>query len=109
MPVALKPFASSDELTQLLCAFEAARIVPADFHHREHLAVALWYCRQHPAPEALNRMREGLENLLARHGLPEAYNEATTQLWMQRVTAFVHSQPPETDFLTAANKLLLVA
>lgn len=106
MPFALQPFTNHEELTQLLTAFEHGALAPDDFHHREHLAVALWYCRQHAENEALSQMREALHRFLTKHNAMDAYSEPITQCWIQRVAAFVQGQPTDTDFLVAVNNLL---
>ncbi len=83
---------SSDmtDTEHLIRAFENATLPNGDFHHREHLIVALWYAYHYPPPEALNRIRDGLQRLLAASGRPAtAYREDVTALWMRRAHDFL--------------------
>jgi hypothetical protein len=74
----------------LIRAFEDATLPMSDFHHREHLIIALWYAHHYPPPEALNRMRDGLQRLLVVSGRPAtAYREDVTALWMRRAHDFL--------------------
>ncbi len=63
---------------ELVRAFEAASLPPGTFGHTEHVRVAWWYLRQHPWPEALARIREGLQRVAAAAGRPERYDETIT-------------------------------
>lgn len=78
------------EIQTLVHQFEAATLSMTQFHHREHLIVALWYTSHHEPAEALSRMRTDLQHLLAANGKPaSAYREDLTALWMQRAHDFL--------------------
>ena len=59
----------------LLADFEAGRIVPAQFRHREHVRVSYELLERYPFPEALLHLARGLRRLAATAGKPEVYHE----------------------------------
>jgi hypothetical protein len=71
-----------ETLDSLVAAFEAATVPLEQFHHTEHMQVALWYLADRTAEQALECMRGGLRRLLERHGKREGYDEAVTRFWM---------------------------
>jgi hypothetical protein len=81
---------TTNEIEHLVHHFEAATLPMADFHHREHLMVALWYAANYEPDEALSRVRAGLLRLLAVNGKSAAaYREDVTALWMQRAHEYL--------------------
>lgn len=83
------------EIECLLHQFEAATVSLADFHHREHLTVAICYASRYPPHEALARIRTGLQRVLAANGKPpSAYREDLTALWMRRAYHFLGDGTP---------------
>ena len=90
MPINEQPPPSLREVTRLVERFEGATIPLHDFHHREHLLVALFYASNYPPGQSLSRMRSGLQRVLAANGKPpSAYREDVTSQWMDRAPAFV--------------------
>ncbi|HZI17475.1 MAG TPA: hypothetical protein VEY09_02680 [Pyrinomonadaceae bacterium] len=82
-------FGGDAEVGELVRGFESGELPPAEFGHRGHLTVALWYALRHGAADAARVMREALGAYLDRHGLgPEVYHETLTIFWMRRVCAF---------------------
>ena len=106
--LALKPFADTAEIKEIVRAFAACETAPQDFHHREHLAVALFYCVSYPPAEATARMCLGLQKFLAHHGLTQGYDEALTLLWLRRVNDFIGQASPSDDLPALANALLVI-
>jgi hypothetical protein len=66
----------------LLADFEAGRIDPADFHHRDHLRLAWAMLGEVALPEALARFPAGLRRLAARAGRPGLYHETITWAYL---------------------------
>jgi hypothetical protein len=92
---------TKNEIEHLVHHFEVGTIPMDNFHHREHLMVALWYAANYEPHEALSRVRAGLQRLLVVNGKPAtAYREDVTALWMQRAHEYVRvtnsSPSPET-------------
>lgn len=61
-------FKDETEIREFVRAFETCEINPAEFRHYHHLAVALWYLRHFPYPEASEKMRGGIQRLAAAYG-----------------------------------------
>jgi hypothetical protein len=75
-------FASDDEVLALRRAFEEARILPSQFPHCAHIAVALSYLESGDVDESLQRMRRSLLHFSKTHGV-DVYHETVTQFWMK--------------------------
>ena len=95
---------------RLLGAFEACQLSPADFGHREHLRLAYIYLTLYPFDLALEKLRTGLQRLLAHLGAPASvYHETMTRAWLLAVRHFMTARAPTTgseDFLSASAALL---
>ena len=74
MPVSDRP--------ALLADFEAGRIDPARFLHREHVRVSYELLERHRFPEALLHLARGLRRLAAKAGRPEVYHETITAAFL---------------------------
>lgn len=76
---------------KFLRAFEATRIAPAEFHHREHIRAAWAVLCHYPLEEALRRYRAALQRVAARAGKPGIYHETITWAYLllihERLTA----------------------
>lgn len=53
--------------------------------HADHVRVAWVLLAEHPAAEAGARMSAGLQRFAAAAGVPEKFDAALTEVWMQRV------------------------
>ena len=102
------PYASDEEVLEVVRRFETCEFAPDDFNHRAHLIVALCYLLRGPEQEALARMREGILKFLAHHRIDPAsvYHETLTVFWIRRVRSFV-GRPGHGGTLAAlANELV---
>jgi hypothetical protein len=63
---------------QELLAFEAGRIEPADFPHREHVRFAYGMLAHYSLGETLIRFRRGLGHIARKAGKPQLYHETVT-------------------------------
>jgi len=61
-----------------IAAFEACTLSNADFHHADHVRLALLYLRRFPAIEAMRCFSDGLKKFAAHNGKPERYHETIT-------------------------------
>ncbi|HEY5036010.1 MAG TPA: hypothetical protein VII74_02630 [Chthoniobacterales bacterium] len=66
----------------LLADFEAGRVDPNHFHHRDHVRVGYAMLENHPFPEALLHLARGLRLLAAKAGRPEHYHETMTAAFL---------------------------
>jgi hypothetical protein len=102
------PYASDEEVLEVVRRFETCEFAPDDFNHRPHLVVALCYLLRGPEEEALARMREGILKFLAHHRIDPAsvYHETLTVFWIRRVRAFVERAGRGRPLASLANELV---
>ena len=74
--------ATSETAGDLLSAFEAGRIDPAQFPHRAHVQVSYELLERHRFPEALLHLARGLRRLATKAGKPEIYHETITAAFL---------------------------
>jgi hypothetical protein len=100
-------FRSAAELETLVRRFEACTLAPAEFTHRAHLAVALWYLAHAAQTEAAAQMRAGLLRFIAHnHVEPQKYNETITLFWLKLVAHFRAHAGAARPLAEVANELL---
>lgn len=90
--------------------FEAGRILPAQFGHREHVRLAYIYLTEAEPDAAHQRMQAALLAFLRHHAIPaEKYHETLTRAWVLAVRHFMEQSPPaaSAEGFIAANPRLL--
>ena len=79
-------YESEDEIEKMVRSFEACETGADDFHHAQHLAVAVWYLHTMDRDAALDRMRAGLLRFLAHHeGDTSKYSEPITVFYIDKI------------------------
>lgn len=79
-------YESEDEIEKMVRAFEACETGADDFHHADHLAVAVWYLHTMDRDAALDRMRAGLLRFLDHHeGNTSKYSEPITVFYIDKI------------------------
>ena len=108
MSAEAEPYASDEEVLEIVRRFEACEFPPDDFNHHPHLVVALCYVLRGPEPEARARMREGILKFLAHHRIDPAsvYHETLTVFWIRRVGSFVERAGRGRALAALANELV---
>ena len=92
----------------LLGDFEAGRVPPGGFHHREHVRVAWNYLRVHALPEALSRFCAGLRRFAEAQGATGLYHETITVAYLLLINERMHDTPGlDWDGFVAAHPELL--
>ena len=95
---------------ELVHAFESRTLPAAQWTHRAHLTVALWYAVHRPPEAALDAMREGILRLNAAHGVvtteTRGYHETITRAYMRLIGAFVAAESGGPDWDTLAGRML---
>jgi hypothetical protein len=80
-------------LAMLVREFEAAALPASQWYHGTHLAVAFWYARSYPLPEAESKLRDGIRRLnvaLGGKNTEDAgYHETLTLFWLRAVRTFI--------------------
>lgn len=97
-------FKNDAEVEVLVREFETCTIHPAEFRHHQHLAVALWYVTRLSYPEAIDKMRLGIQRLAAAYG-KMGYHETITLFWLEMVRGFVAENRGEASIVNLANQL----
>ena len=99
---------SEQEIERLVRDFESCVIAKTDFHHREHLTVAVWYLQTLSRGEAVDRMRAGLLRFIEHHGVdPKKYSEEVTVFWVDAVASRLEGMGSETQLLEKVNQIIL--
>ena len=70
------------QAAQAVDDFEAGRIAPGEFSHREHVRLAWAYLVQRTPAAALQAMSDGLRRFATEAGAPEKYHETVTWAWV---------------------------
>ncbi|HEV7859316.1 MAG TPA: hypothetical protein VGO91_11910 [Pyrinomonadaceae bacterium] len=100
-----QPFESAAEIEILVQKFESCQLSLAEFKHRQHLTVALWYLSTSTEREAIERMCQGLQRFISHHG-ETGYHETITIFWLQVVRAFLAKPGTARPLPELANELL---
>jgi hypothetical protein len=82
-------YRSSDQIAQLVQAFEAGTLAPQEFNHHAHMTVALWYLSRTPFAEATATMRTNIQHFAACHQQSQLYHETITGFWMRLLHHFL--------------------
>lgn len=73
------------EILTLVDRLERCLLAKAEFHHRDHLAVATTYLYASDFDSALSRMRATLLRFAGHHGVTNLYHETLTRFWMNEI------------------------
>src|ERR1044071_264113 len=92
------PYRSSDQISQLVHAFEAGTLATNQFNHHAHMTVALWYLWRMPFSEAIATMRTNIQQFAARHHQSQLYHETITGFWMRLLRHVLDTADPSTAF-----------
>jgi hypothetical protein len=72
-------------VTELVAAFEAGRIEPAEFPHRRHVLVAWGLQQRYGCEQAYGRLVAGLRSITRRAGRPDVFHETITRAWFELI------------------------
>ena len=73
------------EILTLVDRLEHCLLAKEEFHHRDHLAVAVVYLYAAGLETAMDRMRASLRRFAAHHGVTKLYHETLTRFWLLQV------------------------
>jgi hypothetical protein len=100
-------FLNRDEMEALVRKFEDAALQPDEFHHRQHVAVVIWYLSRFTPLETARRMREGLYRFLDHHQIDRRkYHETITLFWIKKVCALLRQFEQESPVAEIANEMI---
>ena len=75
---------TDSEILTLVERLERCLFSPSEFHHRDHLAVAVTYLYAAGFETAMEKLRTTLARFIAHHGA-SGYNETLTCFWLLQV------------------------
>jgi len=75
---------NDSEILTLVDRFERCLLAKDEFHHRDHLAVAVAYLYAGNFASAVDRMRASLQRFATHHGVGGLYHETITCFWLQQ-------------------------
>jgi hypothetical protein len=105
-----RPYETAEEVERVVARFGDGTLSHAEWTHRAHLTVALWYASHHPPAEALDLVRAGILRLNAAHGVPttttRGYHETITRFYMHVVARYVEQEGRAGDWAERANLLV---
>ena len=70
---------------EFIAAFEACRLDPARFHHRDHVRLAWLYAGLYSRAEAEEKLLSGIRRFAAKAGVPDKFQHTTTLAWARLV------------------------
>jgi transposase len=73
------------EILTLVDRLERCLLGKEEFHHRDHLTVAVVYLYDSDLETAMDRMRQSLKRFAAHHNVTKLYHETLTRFWLQQV------------------------
>lgn len=98
---------SEDEIERLVRDFESCTIAAADFHHREHLVVAVWYLQRLSRDKAVEAMRAALLRFLDHHGVdPKKYSEEVTVFWIHEIASHLEGLNADASLAEKCNQII---
>jgi hypothetical protein len=102
-----RPYESKEQIERVVRGFETCALPAAEFHHREHLTVAVWYLQTLSREQAVERMREALRRFIDHHGVDrKKYNEEITVFWIDAVASRLGEIGLETPLLEQCNQII---
>ncbi len=100
-------YKTSEEVLAVVRKFETCVFAPGEFHHREHLTVALCYLMDSDGQAALQRLRANLFRFLSHHRIQEnIYHETITLFWLRRVGHFLEQADKDIPLSETANQVI---
>lgn len=100
-------YESEDEIENVVRGFESCETGADDFHHAQHLAVAVWYLHTMDRDAALDRMRAGLLRFLEHHGVDKGkYSETITVFYVDKIAEKLNQIGPEVSIVAKCNAVL---
>lgn len=98
------------EVPRLAAAFEQGAVPKAEWTHRAHLLVGLWYASRLPEADALGVVRAGILQLNGAHGVPttptRGYHETITRAYLRLIAGFVAEDVGLDGWAARAERLL---
>lgn len=100
-------YESEQEIERVVRGFESCVTPATDFHHREHLTVAVWYLQTLSREETVTRMRAALLRFLDHHGVdPKKYSEEVTVFWVDAIATHLEEISADASLVDKCNQVV---
>jgi hypothetical protein len=101
-------YETDQEIEEVVRGFETCATPAADFHHREHLTVAVWYLQTLSRAETVDAMRAALLRFLDHYGVDrKKYSEEITVFWVNAVASQLEEIGAQASLLDKCNQVIL--
>lgn len=105
-----KILTTNREVTNFILAFHSGTFPRENWHHSEHLILALWYLLHYPETKILELIRQQIIFYNQTVGIPNTensgYHETLTIFWLKIISDYLKTISPQTDFLIILENLL---
>jgi hypothetical protein len=105
-----REFSSFEQIEAVIRGFENGTLPKTQWTHRAHLLVACWYLVCHPAPEATERIREGIMRYNASQGIlttpTGGYHETMTIFWIRMIRSYLATASLDCSLVGLMNEML---
>lgn len=100
-------YESEQEIKDLVRGFETCTMPGDDFHHREHLVVAVYYLQTLSPGDAVAKMRAALTRFLAHHGEDvQKYSEDVTVFWVEAIATHLEEISADASLMNKCNEVV---
>ena len=98
-------YQTEEEIEEVVRRFETCSYTPEEFVHTRHLTVAAWCFATMESEAARERMRAGLQRLIAHHG-KNGYHVTITEFWLEKVGKLVAELREEKGLVPLVNSVV---
>ena len=100
-------YETEEEILRTVRGFETCQTPASDFHHREHLTVAVWYLQTLSPPAAVAAMRSALLQFVDHHGVDrKKYREEVTVFWVDAIASALEEMGSDAPLLDKCNRVI---
>ena len=100
-------YQSEKEIEQVVSGFEACTTAAADFHHPEHLTVAVWYLQTLSRQETVDAIRTALLRFVDHHRVDrKKYSEEVTVFWVDAVASVLEEIGAQASLAEKCNQVI---
>lgn len=104
-----KAYETKSEIERIVSDFEMCRTGKDDFHHAQHLVVAIVYLESLSLEAAVKKMREALLRFLDHHSIDtQKYNETLTVFWLEMVALELRRLPEDSAMVDKCSSVIEV-
>ena len=100
-------YETEEEILRTVRGFETCQTPAGDFHHREHLTVAVWYLQTLSPDETVAAMRTALLRFVDHHGVDrKKYSEEVTVFWVDAIASALEEMGSDAPLLAKCNQII---